>query len=266
MAYLYPIMFFKDWKQGYIEGEIFKPITQNEVRNIKPGWYYISNKGRVYSAVSNILLSPGMTIPGYACITVRTVEEKGLTFDVHRIEMLVFNRIPGCEFLEVNHKDGNKLNNDLSNLEWVTPSQNMIHASVNNLLPKGENHPNCTIPNEVVHKICELYINGYNYASISRMLNIHQGTIKDIITGKIRKDITSQYDIQIRVKNALTHEQVHEVCKILSENKGTHVKYLYRVIEERLNIIITDKIRFALLDIYGRKHNRYQYITSLYDY
>lgn len=46
---------------------------------------------------------------------------------VHRLKAIVF--IPNIENKEqVNHIDGNKSNNDLSNLEWVTRSENMRHA------------------------------------------------------------------------------------------------------------------------------------------
>lgn len=55
-------------------------------------------------------------------------------FKVHRLVCYAFNPIEGknClkdyEDLQVNHKDGDKLNNDASNLEWVTPSENMFHS------------------------------------------------------------------------------------------------------------------------------------------
>ena len=51
----------------------------------------------------------------------------GKTFQVHRIIAQLF--IPNKNnYSQVNHKDGNKLNNKRSNLEWVTPSQNIKHA------------------------------------------------------------------------------------------------------------------------------------------
>lgn len=53
-------------------------------------------------------------------------------YPVHRLLALAF--IPNPDNLEtVNHKDGNKLNNSLDNLEWVSRKDNLLHAMDNNL-------------------------------------------------------------------------------------------------------------------------------------
>tara|TARA_R110002124_G_scaffold25435_7_gene92257 strand:- start:4 stop:432 length:429 start_codon:yes stop_codon:yes gene_type:complete len=46
----------------------------------------------------------------------------------HRMVMMVFNPVEGMELLNVNHKDGNKKNNNLENLEWCTAAENNLHA------------------------------------------------------------------------------------------------------------------------------------------
>jgi hypothetical protein len=54
---------------------------------------------------------------------------------VYRLKAIAFIPNPGNK-REVNHKDGNRMNEELSNLEWSTPSENMKH-SFNNGLCKG---------------------------------------------------------------------------------------------------------------------------------
>lgn len=56
-----------------------------------------------------------------------TISEKKKYVNVHRLIASCF--IPNPQNLpEVNHIDGNKLNNQVENLEWVTTRQNQLHA------------------------------------------------------------------------------------------------------------------------------------------
>ena len=101
------------------------------------GVYQVSNFGRIKSlkresfgdhkkSISEKLLKIRISIGGYGLVWLRSGNVgKGLS--VHRLVCLSF--IPNLDNKkEVNHKDGNKLNNHISNLEWVTPSENQIHA------------------------------------------------------------------------------------------------------------------------------------------
>ena len=61
-------------------------------------------------------------------------KEGGTTYiQLHRALMLAFKPIENFENLQVNHIDGNKNNNNLNNLEWVTPKENIAHAIRNKL-------------------------------------------------------------------------------------------------------------------------------------
>lgn len=87
---------------------------------------------------------------GYEKI-ILTKNNKSTLFSVHRLVALHFVPNPHNKAF-VNHKDGNKLNNHASNLEWVTKSENTYHAYETGLLKKyvGADSP-CS---KKIYQIC----------------------------------------------------------------------------------------------------------------
>lgn len=97
------------------EEEKWKDITGYE------GRYKISNQGRVYSDVTNIIRKQRLS-KGYPVINL-TFNGKERTFSVHRLVALHF--VENSEDKpEVNHIDENKENNHYTNLMWCTPKEN----------------------------------------------------------------------------------------------------------------------------------------------
>ena len=88
--------------------------------------YTISKEGVVYSLKNNKKLKPWINGKGY--LQVRLYKDgKGYDKRVHRLVAETY--IKNKENKEqVNHIDGNKLNNNVNNLEWVTNSENQKHA------------------------------------------------------------------------------------------------------------------------------------------
>lgn len=105
--------------------EVWKDIPNFE------GRYMISNKGRVMSLHFNQGETPKClkltaNDHGYLAV-IFYIKSKPIRFYVHRLVAEAF--IPKCEGMdEVNHKDGDKSNNEYTNLEWCTSSQNKAHA------------------------------------------------------------------------------------------------------------------------------------------
>jgi hypothetical protein len=91
------------------------------------GVYEISSLGNVIS--NNFgkkkILKHGIMTSGYKMVSLKK-DGKQKMFSIHRLLAIAFIDNPNT-YPQVNHKDGNKLNNDLSNLEWCTRSQNIQH-------------------------------------------------------------------------------------------------------------------------------------------
>ena len=105
-----------------------KQIIVNNIRTT----YYITEEGRCFNEKTNKFLKGQIMKNGYLSyqITLPSGEKKRLY--AHRLVAQAFLE-EKKDKKEVNHKDGNKLNNYIDNLEWVNSSENKIHAIKNGL-------------------------------------------------------------------------------------------------------------------------------------
>lgn len=88
--------------------------------------YDISIDGKIFDKSLNKLLSFQSNKDGYLKVTLRN-DDGRKTFSVHRLVALTFIENPHMKET-VNHKDGDKKNNVISNLEWATRSEQTQHA------------------------------------------------------------------------------------------------------------------------------------------
>jgi hypothetical protein len=87
--------------------------------------YIIYSDGRIYSLRYNKFLSPGTKNDGYLSVILTDDDGNRKSFTVHRLVALAFIPNPDPEKFDcINHKDENKLNNDVSNLEWCDRAYN----------------------------------------------------------------------------------------------------------------------------------------------
>ena len=98
----------------------FTPIRGYEER------YYISKFGDVYSTKSKRLLKPFKNEHGYLVVELWCNYQRK-SVKLHRLVAETFLENPNA-LKEINHKDGNKENNCVENLEWCTRSENLKHA------------------------------------------------------------------------------------------------------------------------------------------
>lgn len=122
------------------------------------GLYKVDENGNVFSVRNNKLLKRMMFPSGYEYVHLCNGKGKTKLFRVHRLVAETF--IPNPNNLpEVNHKDGDKLNNNVKNLEWCTNLENMRHSVETGLRNiKGENNPSAKLTVKDVVNIRKEYV------------------------------------------------------------------------------------------------------------
>ncbi len=109
----------------------------------------------------------------------------------HHIVWINFNGfIP--EGLQINHKDTNKLNNELGNFELVTFEENKDHAMECGLYHKGEQHKKSKLTEDAVRYIKKHYIwrdKDFGQTALGKMFGVRNTTVKWVIDGGTWKDV-----------------------------------------------------------------------------
>lgn len=143
---------------------------------------YMRNNGKPFTTQEKIL-SGCITRCGYHTIALHWDVQKQCL--VHRLVLEAFAPTPGMEDLQVNHIDGCKTHNWLSNLEWVTREQNMQHAMKMGLwvplYAQEDKNPNTIIRQADVDEIRKLLASGfYTQREIAHMYNVSDTVISNI--------------------------------------------------------------------------------------
>ena len=168
-----------------MEGEIWRDVPGYE------GLYMVSNMGNVLSLGGRKgseplkVLRQSLMTSGYKMVVLR---KDGISknVSVHRMVALAFIPNPSNK-AEVNHKDGNKLNNTVPNLEWVSKSENALHAY--RVLGKkhGNGHHSVKL---TADKAREIYLSNAPTIDLARKYGVSDTMIRNIKNGKAWKEVT----------------------------------------------------------------------------
>lgn len=165
--------------------EVWRNIDEN-------GHYRISSMGRVESVkrfangrnTSGRIMKLKPDKRGYLNVNI-TLDGEKVTKKVHRLVAEAF--IPNPEKKPtVNHKNGIKQDNNLSNLEWHTWDENKNHAVENKLMRglRGEDSPRSKISKEMAIEIKKRLSQNERPVRISRSLRVSEAIVVKIKTGK----------------------------------------------------------------------------------
>jgi hypothetical protein len=149
------------------------------------GRYFINEKGEVWSVAKSRLMSPqtDATHPYPWVLLIKPDKKKQPTTVYFLMRLTWMPHAPGEVGIGankwcINHKDGNKLNSSLDNLEWVTNSQNAKHAWENGLQAKGIDKKNAIFTSIDVTLIRLRVKYGESAYSVAKEYNCAYGTIK----------------------------------------------------------------------------------------
>jgi len=167
--------------------EQWKPIKGYE------GLYEVSSESRIKSlsrtARANVtgvrkikerILRQSLSSYGYAIVN---LSKNGIKkcIQVHRVIASAF--IPNPENKpQVNHIDFVRNNNKISNLEWVTVSENAIHSVPNRGKRWGDNAPRSKLSEKTKRRIISIYVDGrFTQSELAKRFDVCQPTISDIV-------------------------------------------------------------------------------------
>lgn len=170
------------------------------LEGVKRGLYELEEDGRVWSNYKHDYLSPSKDKNGYLHIHLSGGDRcHRKDFRIGNLVALVFIGPPPKEIVDptINHIDGNILNNNVSNLEWI---ERGINSSIRKNKGAGNSNHEAKLTELQVYEICDLLINtNLSYSDICNKYNIGKSTISSIKNQRSWKHITKNYDFSCRI-------------------------------------------------------------------
>ena len=230
-------------------------------------FYEIFSDGKILRKSSNLFLAFRKNSYGYYQVYLK---EFKTSFLVHRIVLTKFNDVINSYKLQVNHKNKNRLDNTLDNLEWCTCKENISHSNIG----REYSHNNLDIiGNDMVLKIYKDLLNGMTTTECIKKYNVCKSTILNIKYKRTHKNILSEMDDITKYDNSgkITEQIKNEVLRMSEEGikpcKIATELNLKRqtVLDIRSNYIISCK-DFQETFKGGEKLTKEQVIEIIYKY
>lgn len=170
------------WKE--IQNSNYYAISNiGNVKRLEHKKWCIPNKSfSIYK--EKLLISSNCNTKKYWRVKINYKNGKGVMESIHRLVAKTFIANPN-NLPQVNHINGDKNNNHVNNLEWITNLDNMKHAWKTGLKkPMYEHEIGAILKREQVLKIPELLKSGYTTIKIAKEYKVSPTTITEIIAGR----------------------------------------------------------------------------------
>lgn len=240
---------YEDAKKAYDALMKFYPFTLEDLDGEQwadvpncEGLYQISTFGRVKSFWGKTkIIRPQINAQGYLTVHIHKSGRKAWL--VHRLVAICF--IPNFSSKpEVNHNDGHRLNCHVSNLVWATRAENVKHASICNLIKKGEERYGAKLSNAEVlyirenpNKLKPKELAEEFNVTIQKISAIQLGEYYASVGGVIRSCKLSNWKLPKEVRKAIREEFISGDRQFgmhaLAKKYGVNTTMIWRIIHEK---------------------------------
>lgn len=150
--------------------------------------YNVNKNGEISNVATGRTLKPFIDRRGYENYSLWDDNGKRKTMRCHQIVARMFIPNPN-NYPQVDHLDGNKRNNKVSNLEWVTNQENNLRARAHGLMTASN-----VYPKDIIEEICQLLSQNISMYEIARMLHCSKDLVFNIKHRISHKNISWAYD------------------------------------------------------------------------
>lgn len=141
--------------------------------------YLVTDDGKVFRKDGKGFLKPIVDRYGYVVYGLSMGKKYAMKMvKAHTLVGELFLERPTPEH-QIDHKDGNKLNNHVSNLEWVTRQENLVRRCKLGLTAKGEDSKS-TYTNAQIHEVCRMLQDGYRNNDIAKACNVTRDIVSQV--------------------------------------------------------------------------------------
>lgn len=232
--------------------EEIKQITKNNelTSDIQENKYYVSSQGRVFSTSrcntkgKLKVLKTQLSDDGYIRVRLRTDDKENKGISMGRLVLGYFgDKESGFDGLEANHINYNTLNNYISNLNWMTPEENLEYSM--------DNHPTIITDEVLIDIFDRVNIKHEDIKSVAEMYNISPSSVRNAAHGTdIYKEKHKRLGLKYESKyKHIAHEKAYEIHNTIMSNKYTidEIAFMYNISRTTVNEIKFCKNAFKYL-------------------